>query len=471
MASKSFVSILISSNKLQLVKLDGSRTKIEKKATVALPQGIIKDYKVIDEGKLSEYIKFAFKEGKFAEKNIGIIVPEFSTYTKLIELPGLLEDQELDEAVRWQAKDFVPASEKDLVMDWKILDSQMEKNRILFVAIDKNVLTGYVDAASSAGFYPLVVETQSLAVSRIAGAKGKTRLVMYNNLGEVVLLIATGEQILGTSVVGSNDEIALATTAGEMVKHYAAGKLEKVVVGGSGFSQQFYNKLKAQINMPIEGIQKTLKDISDKDFQEYLIPISQQLQDPYEPRDERSVNLLPPSWSKKYSYKKLSRRIWSLMFVSSIVLWSLLALVLGNYIFLKSRLNNIKMMEEITDQQVINVVSQIEAINQRIAAVRAISDAEILPQDILNSITAAKPSGVDIQKQDLDLDKGAFTIQGIAATRDDLLVFKQQLEMVEEFENVRIPIDTLAKEFDISFTVTLNYAGIEQQKVIKLKLN
>jgi len=470
MASKNFVSILFSTNKLQLVRLDNSRNKIDRKFTQDLPAGIIKDYKVVDESKLSEYIKHAFKQGKFSEKNIGIVVPEFSTYTKLIELPGLLENQELDEAVLWQAKDFVPASEKDLVMDWKILGSQLEKNRVLFVAIDKAVLSGYVDAASKAGFYPLVVETQSLALSRVGSSAGKMRLVMYNNFGEVVLLITSGEEILGTSVVVNVDENVLVKTAIDMVKHYTDGKLEKVVVGGVGFSQQFYTKLKNLINIPVEGFVKSVKDISDKDFQEYMIPISQQLQDPYEPRDDRSVNLLPPTWSKKYSYKRLSRRIWSLMFVFSIVLWTLLVLILGNYIYLNRRLSQTKLQGEIEDPALIETLSEIEAINQRIGAVTAIADAEILPQEVVSKITLAKPNGITIDQHELDLDKGEFVVHGTAETRDELLTFKQNLEGIQEFSNIRIPIDTLANEFDITFSININYAGLEEKKSIKLNI-
>ena len=324
MSGKKFVSIYFTQNKLQVARVDKTQKEVELFASVDIPPGLIAEYKVKDPKALSEIVKKIWLTHTIKEKLVGLVVPEFSTFTKSIDLPQV-PLVELDEAVRWEAQDFLPTEVKDSVMDWKITRKLENSYQILSVAIPKDILAGFVDAVSLAGLFPIVVETPSLSLSRISDGDATGSLVIYANVGEAILLVREGEKILGSSVVDSSNQRAVLQTAIRMIAHYETVDVKKVQVGGMEIGKELYTGLSQDLKLPVEWMQFKAKGLDPKALQNYLIPLSLQLKDPTEPSDENSINLLPPSWVKSHRNKKLLGQIKGLVFVSSLV-------VLANFV-------------------------------------------------------------------------------------------------------------------------------------------
>ena len=471
--SKPFVSLSFSTNKLQILKLNSNKTKVDSLTTVNIPEGLVTNYRVKDKTKLANIIKLSYSSLKIGEKSVGIVIPEFSTFTKLIRLP-VLEVKELDEAAKWQAQEFLPDSSKDMVMDWKIVSTGLSGNQVMIVAVDKELLSGYVDAVGLAGLNPILVETQSLSLLRIADGTETGKLIVYKSADEVIITMVMGKSVLGSTVVGVGSDESVYQTVIQMVSHYSKIKIEKVVVAGLGFSQGFYSNIQQSLGATVEGIQPKLTGLNNQQYQEYLIPISLQLEDPLEPKDESTINLLPPAWVKKYSNKKLKLQVWSMMTVGAVVILGCFLATLYIYMMLNSQLSDLKSatpQDDVDNLPVNSVLTEVNKVNDLASRVASIDDISVEPQEVINKITTAKPSGIIITKYKIDLEKGGVQLYGIAIGRQELVEFKKALEEYEEFGSVSIPLQSLEAEADIEYEMSFDYLPIKPQKKIKLKLN
>lgn len=471
MYQKKFVSIYFSSDRIQIVKTNSKKTAVVKFSTFGLPPEAIENHKVKDQNALTEVIKKIWEQMKLRDKTVGLVVPEFATYTKTINLP-ILERQELDEAVRWQAQEQLPFEKGSAILDWQIVRSNENSNVVLVTAIARDVLTGYVDAVSKAGLYPLSVETPSISLIRILNNDLKKRLVIYNGNTESILLITEGRSITGSSVLNTNDEQTILKTAMQFIYHYSQGKIEQIYVGGVSFSQDFY----PQLHQNLGGIQPQLlslpiQGITPQQLQEYLVPLSQQMQDPQAPQDEKTTNLLPPSWVKHYEDQLNTRQAWMLSLIGTSIIWAGVAAVVIAFVILSTQLNNVRNNNAAQGQINDQVVKKVDDANAVITKMHGIATYDLYPQTYINVITKAKPASVIINNYDVNLEGGTATVNGFAPTRQDLVTFKEQLEQSGEFALVEVPISSLIAEENVEFTIDLTKEVVQQKKAPpKLKL-
>lgn len=79
----------------------------------------------------------------------------------------------------------------------------------------------------------------------------------------------------------------------------------------------------------------------------------------------------------------------------------------------------------------------------------------------VHAIEAAAPAGVSFRNFSFGSVKDApapIQVRGVAARREDLIALKQALEQNALFATALVPISDLAKERDLSFTITITPA-------------
>lgn len=465
MFNKSFVSIYFSSNILQIVRLNSAKKKIRKSATYEVPEGLIKDYRVIDPVSLAKVIKALWKKVGVKEKTVGLVVPEFSTFTKLLRLPRL-DPEELDEAVNWQAKDLMPSDSSKMVLDWKIIKEEDGKVDVLVVAIDKDVLEGYVKSAELAGLFPLVVETPSLSLVRISDGDKEGKLILYESFGEAILVIAQGQKIVGSSVVDIEDHEEIIEVSTKMIRFYKGTQVKRIFMGGPKATKELATKLQTSIGKKVEWLSPKIEAKDAAELQKYLIPASLQLKGPTKPSDETTVNLLPKQLVDKYDKARLKNQIWSLTLFVSLVVWISFFSAFGVYFFLSQQIDSLKktsVIQKIPPEKA-KIIDQIREINEIAQKVEYISGVSISPEMVLNEIYLAKPKAVDIVDYSLDLQGGNIQLKGTSTTRGGLLDFKQKIEESENYSLVTIPISSFEKDKDLVFQMSFKYLPLISKK-------
>lgn len=460
MYKRSFTSFSISQHKLKIVRVSNDRKRIVKAVTYPVPQGLIVQGKVQKEDELAQIIKTLWKKEGIRDKTVGLVIPEFSTFMKSLTLPKL-PISELDEAVRWQAKEFLPLKSDDMVLDWKIIGESSESYEVLTVAIEKTALFGFVGVINKAGLFPLFVETPSLCLERLAEIKDKGKLLIYRSHGVVVAILVSGKKILTSSVLPVDNETELIRNLIQIEARFGKGIVQGIGVCGNGLTQDFLNVLHEKLQLPIEILKVNIAGLNDAQIQDYIIALSQQTIDPAEPADSESINLLPAIWVKHYKNQLRDWRAWTITLVGSVVIWSCLLAALATYIYLSEQ------SQIISDQKTKEVSSDLSSVTSKVMEANALSskvnkyiNSFSYPQVPINLISSKKGTNITITAYDVNTETGHVGISGRAATRADLIAFKAALEGVPNFSHLSLPLASLLVETDVPFDMGMDYKKI-----------
>lgn len=450
------MSLSVSTQKIKLVKISGDSKKVTKAVTFDIPPGLVEMGRVQKAPEFAALIKDIWRKERIREKTVGIVVPEFSTFMKAFTLPKL-PSTELDEAVRWQAREFLPNEGRDMIMDWKIIDETDTQVEVLLVAIEVAVLSGFVGAIDAAGLLPVFVETTSLCLERLAESE-KGKLVLYRSHGTAVVTVIVEKKIVATSVLSSLDDPQLLSNLLQILARYGRSTVTGIAVCGNGLTQEFVNALHTKTDLPIELLRLNVTGLNDALVQDYLIALSQQFIDAEEPSNIYSINLLPPSWVMHYKNQMRDLRLWTLTLMSSVVMWTALIALLAAYVLLSQRASETTAQKDTGSAANLSTVTgDITRINILSGKIDTVSKSFVYPQTIINLINSKKVEGVTITGYDINLETNKVVIGGLADTREHLLAYRAAVEEIKEFPKVSLPLANLLTETNISFSMQLDY--------------
>lgn len=178
----SSVKIVQLKKKKSLTKLVGYQSRI-------LPDNIVIEGIISDHEKMSKIIKEMMtetKEGKFTAEKVIASIPDTNVFTRVLQLPKLSE-KELKEAVMWEADQSVPMALTDLVVDYQVLGTSVEKedmNDILLVAAPLSIVNSYVQLFNMLGFQIEAIETSLASVLRaLVSNKDHDEVMLVADIG------------------------------------------------------------------------------------------------------------------------------------------------------------------------------------------------------------------------------------------------------------------------------------------------
>ena len=470
MFKKSFISICFLSDRLLIAEVGKNKKHLKAYLSFEIPKGLIENYTVTDTAKLAAVLRSAWSELKLHEKAVGLILPEFSSFTKYFKIPKLTSG-ELNEAVTWQAQEYLPSNLKDMVMDWKMISEESGGSEVLIVAAEKNILSGYVKACESAGLFPMSVEIPSICLTRLSAKNTGGVLSVYQIYTETILVISLREKIIGTSVIKEGDNQEIVKTASRMVTHYRDVKVENIMVGGL-IDKELPEKLARELDVKVAPLKSGLAG-NENTLQEYLILISQQLAEPAEPSDPHSLNLLPAGLVEKYKYENLKIQVWGLTLTISLFVWTSFMVTVGAYTWMLQQLDEMKeanLTSQVAQQRQ-KALTDVKFINKISKTTLAIKSVSTLPQEIFNAVYRAKPLGVEVEAWQVDMDKGAVSLNGVANDRSSLISFKENLEKNPAIGYIRIPISSFEKDVNLDYQVQFNYLPITSKIAVTPKPN
>lgn len=169
-------------------------------------------------------------------------LPAFSVFSSILSLPPMPKS-DLAQAVKWEAKKFVPMPLDEMILDWKLLrnveavisdqpptDENNEENnttevkapdtkqnrRVLITAAPKNLVARYLEIFKRAGLKLISLETESFALARslFFGSKLPIMIIDIGSLTTAISIVEDGVPILNRSldVGGATLTQAIATS-------------------------------------------------------------------------------------------------------------------------------------------------------------------------------------------------------------------------------------------------------------------
>ncbi len=257
-SKKSYLGIDLGTSAIKIVELQNKngRAVLLTYGYVEQPTDIVRSSSSEMEERIVEIVKSICQKSRTTSKKVIAALPSFSVFTSIISLPAM-KKKDLHQAIKWEAKKFIPLPIEDMVLDWKIVppegsqhtaqtpkaDHKSEKKdeskkegsdkeedsssnplsklfkkdhsdketklkkedqnlKILLTAAPKTLVERYLRIFKSAGLEIVSLETESFALERSLQG-GDPAPVMIIDIGAVssdIVVINNGIPILNRSI-------------------------------------------------------------------------------------------------------------------------------------------------------------------------------------------------------------------------------------------------------------------------------
>jgi len=198
---KSYLGIDIGASAIKLVELEKEegRHKLKNYAIFSLKE-YLKDawYQTPSESQklpneeLAEIVKETIKEAKVISQAAYFSLPVYSSFSTLIDFPTMSE-KEIETAIPFEAKKYVPVPITEVILDWSIIDSlgQQKGLQVLLMAVPKKIINRYGEVIQLAGLNISALESEIFSLSR----------ALVGNDKSTVILIDVGARSVSLSIV------------------------------------------------------------------------------------------------------------------------------------------------------------------------------------------------------------------------------------------------------------------------------
>jgi len=195
--------------------------------------------------RVSELLSEVIQKSKVTAKRAAMSIPIFSTFSTLVELPDM-SDNEIRSAMPFEARKYIPIPLDEVILGWSVVgrkDDQREgelngrklkKVQILLVAISKEIAKRYTQIAKLAGLKVDVLETESFSLARSLIRNGSGQgfdPVVIVDIGSrttnIIVVGGDGLVMKNHSVDMSGDEITRALSYGLGVDFERAESLKR----------------------------------------------------------------------------------------------------------------------------------------------------------------------------------------------------------------------------------------------------
>ena len=163
------LGIDISSTAIKLIELkrhDG-RYRVESYAVEPLPANAMVEKSIANMEVVAECIKAAVKRSRSRAKLAAIAVPGSAAISKVIIMPGNLNEDELEAQIELQADQYVPYPLEEVNLDFQVLGPAPgggEEVEVLLAACRSESVEARVSAVQAAGLTPKIVDVESYAM-------------------------------------------------------------------------------------------------------------------------------------------------------------------------------------------------------------------------------------------------------------------------------------------------------------------
>jgi type IV pilus assembly protein PilM len=189
-----------------------------------LPPEAIVDGALMNSTAIVQAVQELVGELKLRHKEVAIGVGGHSVIIKKISMPRMSQD-ELEEAIQWEAEQHIPFDIKDVNIDTQILkadaNDQTGQMDVLLVAAKKDMINDYTQVVTEAGLTPVVVDVDAFAVQNSFSANYDVPQ------SETVVLINAGAAVVNINILSGGVTVFT----------------RDVTIGGNQFTEEIQKQL------------------------------------------------------------------------------------------------------------------------------------------------------------------------------------------------------------------------------------
>ena len=193
---KRFLGIDIGTSYIKIAEISrfGHRKKLENYGTLSATVLYERPFRTFEKSSLllssqdiARAIKAVIEEAKIKSSQAFFSIPDFSTFFTNFELPQMSKE-ELEQAVRYEARSHVPLPLNEVTLDWQIIEGQLPSQKdsnlkILLVAVPNEVINQYREIAQLSQLELIALEAEVFALKRTLIAPDERRTVAIIDIG------------------------------------------------------------------------------------------------------------------------------------------------------------------------------------------------------------------------------------------------------------------------------------------------
>lgn len=236
---QSFLGIDIGTSSIKAVQIgnDNGRPRLMTYGYLEQQTDIVKSDTAPNQQAVVSALKSLQREMRATTTRVVAALPSFTVFSSIISLP-IMTQKELNSAVRWEAKKFVPMPIDDLVLDWKLLKStgpaqaadRAPKNlRVLITAAPKSLVKRYIDIFKASGLLLDNLETESLALERsLVGTDPAPAMIV--DIGAVatnIAIMVDGIPLINRSIDVGGETITRSIAQSMSIDHDRADQFKR----------------------------------------------------------------------------------------------------------------------------------------------------------------------------------------------------------------------------------------------------
>lgn len=464
-----YPSLIISQEKIQVIRLDDSGQRISHLAEERLDPQVIEAGEVKDTKALARSLTKLMTGAKIDTPQVVVGIPENKCYTKVLMLPKL-KSEELAEAVSWEADTYLPVDSESVYMDWKIVDGgQKASTTVLLIAVPKEIIEGYTGALVEAGLTPVAFETTALSLVRMTEKEKRRTLIIEINMEHAVLTLTHGSAIEASSIAsfpheGENTIIEKVTsTAATMLSYYEEKKdkekIERIYICGERAQEAFRSGLEKGTGREVVFAPLLAQNIPKGQEMSFAVAASLAKTEIQAPTDEYTINLLPPQIQEEFDRVKGKKTNMVLAVVTTTVTAIITIAATAAYLILghtQSSLQREKASLPALPVETGRIITDTQGVNRAASAVVHAYGLRSFPQGQVAEILANLPEGISVTLVRIDERLGTIQVTGRAVRRADLLTFRDNLDRTQLFSDAILPLASLQHPENIDFTLTAN---------------
>lgn len=451
-----------------------------------LPPGVIEAGKVKNKAGLVAVLKeLIHKSPNRGKLGIVLTIPSSSVFIQTVKLPPAASAN-LEEAASLNVQMVSPLKQGEFYYDWQRVGSQADGGPIELLAafVSRDVVDGFADCLREAGLGLIAVEFTSLSLTRELRRRkvveaGKVYLAAEIMPEGTTFMLMQGSQLLFHSFrrlgVQTGQQIAVAdfiATLKEEVQdiinfHLAhwGGVVNDLIFISAGFQNEiqgaFRDKTVTILNpdevMPVLGA-----------VYRPILPASPRRGERVEAGGEKVINLLGTSSLKIYEANRALTfvSLWRTVLVSA--LGFLLVLALGTDLFLRQLAKKATEVSALTlnepgHRELLALREEATRFNELVSLIKEASQGEKGIGRVAETVNNLAGVEISITRFYLPSLEDPVTINGVAASEQAAVAFKNRLAAEKSFTAVDLPISSIAPETGgrVSFTVYLKIADTE----------
>jgi type IV pilus assembly protein PilM len=186
----------------------------------------------IFESEIVDLLKTVVREMKTSTKDVVASLPLFSAFVSVLDFPRM-EAQEIERAIIYQAKQYVPLPLSEVALDWlKVAEFEDEKGffhqKVLLISVPQAQIKKYQAMFLSAGLTLRTLEIESLSMARILGGDPTPTMVIdIGSRSTNVIFLEKGNLIWATQSDYGGSSLTQALSSSLNINPLRAEELKK----------------------------------------------------------------------------------------------------------------------------------------------------------------------------------------------------------------------------------------------------